>query len=96
MLEETLTEQPNFFALEGYTYYYYKQKLRDFNGEIYDIGTGLSESLIDNNPELYSVIEYFAGLVEHLDVDEDIRDKALDTLDAFLVQIAERQNLDTL
>lgn len=96
MLEETLTEQPNFFALEGYTFYYMKQKLRDFNGEIYDINTKLTDSLIDNNPELYSVIEYFAGLVEHLDVDEDIRDKALDTLDAFLVQIAERQNLDTI
>lgn len=87
MLEETLTEQPDFFSADGYTFYYMKQKLRDFNGEIYDLGTKLSDSLIENNPELYGVLEYFVSLVPMLDVDEDIKDKCLDTLYDFMAQI---------
>lgn len=87
MLEETLTEQPDFFSMDGYTFYYMKQKLRDFNGEIYDINTKLTDSLIENNPELYGVLEYFAGLVPMLDADEDIKDKCLDTLYDFMAQI---------
>lgn len=87
MLEETLTEQPDFFSMDGYTFYYMKQKLRDFNGEIYDINTKLSDSLIENNPELYGVLEYFVSLVPMLDADEDIKDKCLDTLYDFMAQI---------
>lgn len=87
MIEETFTEQPDFFSCEGYTFYYTKQTLRDFNGEFYDINTGLSDSLIENNPELPMVLEYFVELVSHLDTFEDIKDKSLDTLYLFLSQV---------
>lgn len=87
MIEETLTEQPNFLSCEGYTFYYTKQKLRDFNGEFYDINTGLSDVLVENNPELERVLEYFVELTHHLDVDEDIKEQCLDTLYRFLTQI---------
>ena len=87
MLEETLVEQPDFFSSEGYTFYYLKQKLRDFNGEVYDINNMLSGSLIENNPELYGVLEYFVTLTSMLDCDDDIKDKCLDTLYNFMAQI---------
>lgn len=87
MIEETLTEQPDFLSTDGYTFYFMKQKLRDFNGEVYDANTRLSSSLIENNPELYGVLEYFSNLVPLLDCDEDIKSKSLDLLYEFMGQI---------
>lgn len=87
MIEETIPDIPNFFSMNGYTFYYNKQVLKDFNGELYNINTGLSQELIANNPDLYDVLAYFSDLARRLNDYPDIKEKCQDTLDFFISQL---------
>lgn len=86
-LEDTLPDLPNFFSKDGYRFHYFKGILEDFNRELYTSETGLSESLIENNPELEDVLRYFIELCLKLDIDEDIIESDIDILDSFISQI---------
>lgn len=86
-LEDTMPEMPNFLSKDGYRFHYFKGILEDFNKELYTKDTGLSDSLIENNPELEEVLEYFAEKCTILDIDEDLIEKDIDILDLFLNQV---------
>ena len=86
-LEDTMPELPNFLSKDGYRFHYFKGILEDFNKELYTKDTGLSDSLIENNPELLETLRYFSEMVSRLQIDEDIKSKSLDTLEEFIEQV---------
>lgn len=88
MIEETTPDIPNFFSKNDYTFFYQRKEpvLQDFNKEEYTIQTGLTDVLIENNPELLETLEYFLDLVSRLN-DESLRDKSTDVLNCFIEQI---------
>lgn len=87
-IEETMTELPDFFSRDGYEFHYYRQVLTDFNNERYTLQTGLSDSLIENNPELYDVLQWFLEKCRVLE--PDIAEKCEETLLSFTDQILSR------
>ena len=89
MIEETTPDIPNFFSKNDYTFFYLRKEpvLFDFNQEAYTLNTGLSDSLIENNPELLETLKYFSKRVSDLQIDEDIKSKSLDTLEEFVEQV---------
>lgn len=89
MIEETTPDIPNFFSKNDYTFFYLRKEpvLFDFNQEAYTLNTGLSDTLIENNPELLETLRYFSDRVSSLQIDEDIKSKSLDTLEEFIEQV---------
>ena len=89
MIEETIPDIPNFFSKNDYTFFYLRKEpvLFDFNQEAYTLNTGLTYSLIENNPELLETLRYFSDRVSDLQIDEDIKSKSLDTLEEFIEQV---------
>lgn len=89
MIEETVPDIPNFFSKNDYTFFYLRKEpvLFDFNQEAYTLKTGLTDSLIENNPELLETLRYFSEMVSRLQIDEDIKSKSLDTLEEFIEQV---------
>lgn len=89
MIEETAPDIPNFFSKNDYTFFYLRKEpvLFDFNQEAYTLNTGLTYTLIENNPELLETLKYFSERVSNLQIDEDIKRRSLDTLQEFIEQI---------
>lgn len=89
MIEETTPDIPNFFSKNDYTFFYLRKEpvLFDFNQEAYTLNTGLTDSLIENNPELLETLKYFSERVSNLQIDGDIKSKCLDTLEEFIEQV---------
>ena len=89
MIEETAPDIPNFFSKNDYTFFYLRKEpvLFDFNQEAYTLNTGLTYTLIENNPELLETLKYFSERVSDLQIDEDIKRRSLDTLQEFMEQI---------
>lgn len=89
MIEETAPDIPNFFSKNDYTFFYLRKEpvLFDFNQEAYTLNTGLTYTLIENNPELLETLKYFSERVSDLQIDEDIKRRSLDTLQEFIEQI---------
>lgn len=87
MIEETIPDIPDFFSKNDYTFLYLRKDpvLLDFNNEVYSLETGLTDVLIENNPELLETLQYFYDLASRLP--EELRDRSLDVLEAFIEQV---------
>lgn len=87
MIEETIPDIPDFFSKNDYTFHYLRKEpvLLDFNNEVYSLETGLTDVLIENNPELLETLQYFYDLASRLP--EELRDKSLDVLEVFIGQV---------